>query len=74
MIEAAAPPVLRPVMPQLIVQLLQPSNDALLRRISMDRALLDPLPVQLRRTTAIGFGGGSRQGGSGSRKIVGHRR
>ena len=69
----AAPPVLRPVMPQLIVQLLQPGDDALLRRVGMNRALLDPVSVQRRRTAAVRFGGGSRQGRSRSGKIDGHR-
>jgi hypothetical protein len=62
----------RLITPQPIVQALQPGHDALLRRIGVDFAALCPLAIQRRRPGAAGFGGGSRQGGSRSGKIVGH--
>src|SRR6266851_6219026 len=52
---------------------MQPDNDALLLRVGVDQAGLDPLAVQLDRTGVAGSGGGSRQGGSQGGKIDGHR-
>src|SRR5439155_4434245 len=68
------PPALRPVMPELLIEPLQPANDALLRRVGVDQARLHALAVQLERTGIAACGGGSRQSGSRGGKIDGHCR